>query len=250
MRWLALALFLITTPLAAQRDRPHFRGSFGAAGGNYQFDSDLAGFDDDATAGMFQGRFEYTTRRGFGGGIRYEHFRTDRDESLFRDPNNILDRGTQARSNTLFAHASFRFEQHRFAMPVRFGLMFNSLVLDDDGASNPETDYASAGPFFEFEPEIVLLHRGPLELSIYALAGFGAAGTSIELDGDFRDYDSSTGYAMIEAGTRLKVGHAQFGIAFIGRYQSMDRSDFEGNNFIYGYDAGFEGVLFTMGVTF
>lgn len=250
MRWLALAMFLITTPLVAQRDRPFFRGSFGAAGGNYGFDSDLSGFDDDADAGLLQARFEYTTRKGIGGGIRFEHFRTDRDEGLFRDPSNVLDRGTQARSNTFLAHGTFRFQQHRFSMPVRFGILVNGLTLDDHGATDPETQYVSAGPFFEVEPELVLFHRGKIDLSVYAQAGFGVAGTSIEVDGDMRDYDSSTGFAMFEVGTRVTVGKAQFGVAFVGRYRSMDRSEFEGNSFIYGFDSSFEGVLFTAGITF
>jgi len=256
MRWLALALFLTATTLVAQRDRPYFRASFGAAGGNYGFDSDLAGFDDDADAGLLQARFEYTTRKGIGGGIRFEHFRTERDEGLFRDPSNLFDRGTQARSSTFLAHGTFRFEQHRFSMPVRFGILVNGLTLDDHAATDPETDYVSAGPFFEVEPELILFHRGKMEMSVYTQAGFGAAGTLIEVDGeldangDLREYESSTGFAMFEVGTRLKVGKAQFGIAFVGRYQSMDRSEFEGNNFIFGYDSGFEGVLLTAGVTF
>ncbi len=79
---------------------------------------------------------------------------------------------------------------------------------------------------------------------------FGVGGTSIEVDGGFRDYESATGFGMVEAGTRLRIGRAQVGIAFIGRYQSMDRSELEGNSFIFGYDSEFEGVLFTAGFCF
>lgn len=250
MRLLALAVFLLSASVVAQGTRPHFRGSFGVAGGNYHFDSDLAGFDDEVDAGLLQARVEYTGRKHIGGGIRFEQFGTDRDEGLFRDPTNFFDRGTQARSSTLLAHGTFLFQQHRFTMPVRIGLLVNRFVLDDHSATNPETTYLSLGPFFEVEPELVLLRRGKLEWSVYGQFGFGVGGTSIEVDGDPRDYDSSTGFAMVEAGTRLRIGKALLGIAFIGRYQSMDRSEFEGNSFIFGYDSEFEGVLFTAGFRF
>ena len=249
MRWLALPLLLLSAELVAQRPI-HFHGGFGVAGGTYNFDSDLAGFDDDATAGLLQAEFEVTSRRGFGGGFRYEYSMTENNEGLFRDVGNPFDEGTQARSGTFLAHATYLIHQHRFRMPVRVGLLINSLTLDDDGAVNPETSYFSAGPFFEIEPEVTLLHAGAFEWSIYAQLGFGVAGTSIEADGDFRDYESTSGFGMIEAGTRVHVGPANFGIAFIGRYQSMDRSDIEGGTFIYGYDSDFEGVLISAGFSF
>lgn len=249
MRWLALPLLLLSTQLVAQRTI-RFHGGLGVAGGTYNFDSDLSGFDDNATSGLLQAEFEVTNTRGFGGGFRYEHFITEDNEGLFPDANNAFDQGTQARSGTFLAHATYLVSQHRFRMPVRVGLLINGLTLDDDGATNPETTYVSAGPFFEIEPEVTLVRAGALEWSLYAQLGFGIAGTSIEVDGDFRDYDSASGFGMIEAGTRLHVGQANFGIAFIGRYHSMDRSDIEGNSFIYGYDSDFQGVLISAGFSF
>ena len=247
MRWLALPLLVLSTALVAQRP-VHFHGGFGVAGGTYNFDSDLSGFDDDATAGLLQMEFEVTNRRGLGGGIRYEYFITEEDEGLFR--NNAFDEGTQARSGTFLMHGTYLVSQHRFRMPVRIGLLINSLTLDDEGAINPETNYFSAGPFFEIEPEVTLVRAGPLRWSLYAQLGFGIAGTSIDVDGDFRDYDSASGFGMIEAGTRMRVGPANFGIAFIGRYQSMDRSDIESGSFVYGYDSDFEGLLISAGFSF
>lgn len=249
MRWLALPLLVLSSALVAQRP-VHFHGGFGVAGGTYAFDSDLAGFDDDATAGLFQTEFEVTNRRGLGGGIRFEYFVTEEDEGLFRNPSNIFDEGTQARSSTFLLHGTYLVSQHRFRMPVRIGLLINSLTLDDEGTINPETNYFSAGPFFEIEPEVTLVRAGPVRWSLYAQLGFGIAGTSIDVDGDFRDYDSASGFGMIEAGTRMRVGPANFGIAFIGRYQSMDRSDIEAGSFIYGYDSDFEGLLISAGFSF
>lgn len=250
MRWLSMVFVLISSSIVAQDERPHFRGSFGMAGGTYHFDSDLTGFDDSVNAGLLQARFEYTSARRVGGGIRFEYFGTNRDEGLFPDPADLSDYGTQARSSTLLAHATFRLEQHRFTMPVRVGLLVNGLILDDRSAVDPETSYLSAGPFFEIEPELVLTRRGELQWSVYAQLGFGAGSTAIDVDGISRDYRSTVGFGMVEAGTRLRIGKAQIGIAFIGRYQSMDRSEFEDNSFIFGYDSEFEGVLLTAGFSF
>ena len=250
MRALTLSIALISAAATAQEDRPHFRGSIGIAGPSYRFDSDLAGFNDSVDAGLLQARFEFTSSRRFGGGIRIEHFATDRDEGLFRDPAVASDRGVQARNTSFLAHATFRFDQHRLTAPVRVGLLVNNLVLDDSLAADPETNYCSAGPCIEFEPELTVFRRGDVELSIYGQLGFGSGPTSIDIDGDGRDYDSWSGLAAIETGARLRLGHAQFGIAFIGRYHSMDRSDLEGNSFVYGYDSEFEGILLTAGVIF
>ncbi|MCK5943169.1 MAG: outer membrane beta-barrel protein [Planctomycetes bacterium] len=248
MRWLVLSLLLLTAPLTAQR--PLFRGGIGLSGGAYNFDSDLGGFDDDATAGLFQAEFEVTSRRGYGGGLRYEAFATDDDKSLFRSPSDPNDRGTQARSASFFGHFTYRIQQHRFAMPVRVGLLFHGLVLDDQGTSNPETTYASLGPMFEIEPELTLVRAGPVRWSIYGQFGVGVAGTAIDVDGDFRDYESDSAFLNLEAGTRVAFGPAEFGLAFIGRYQSMDRSDIEASQFVYGFDAGYQGLLLTAGFRF
>jgi len=248
MRWLALLPLLLTTPLLAQR--PLFRGGLGFSGGRYDFDSDLAGFDDDATAGLFQAEFEVVSRKGFGGGVRYEAFTTDDDEGLFRDPSNPLDRGTRATSGSFQGHFTYLIRQHRFEMPMRVGVLFNGLLLDDKGTVNPETRYASLGPFFEFEPEVTLVRSGNLRWSLYGQFGVAITGTAIDVDGDFRDYVSDSAFLNVEAGTRLAFGPAVFGLAFIGRYQSMDRSDIEAGQFVFGFDGGYEGVLLTAGVRF
>jgi hypothetical protein len=250
MRWVALLLLLLSAPLVAQRSRPYFHVGLGVAGGNYSFDSDLSGFDDNASAGFLMLEFEATTRKGFGGGLRYEYFVSDDEEGLFRDPNNALDQGTQARSGTLFAHATYLVTQHRFSMPVRVGLLFNGLTLDDGGSSNPESTYGSIGPLFEVEPELTLTRANGLQWSIYGQLGVGVAATSIEFDGDSRDYESTSAFATIEAGTRLRLLSFDIGLAFVGRYQGMDRSDIRRGNFVEGYDASFQGIMLSAGFSF
>ena len=249
-RILALTTALIAGTATAQDATPHFRGSFGFADGSYRFDSDLAGFNDRVDAELLQARFEFTSPRRIGGGVRIEYSATERDEGLFLDPTNPADRGVQARNTNVFAHATYRLNQHRFAMPLRFGVMVNNLVLDDSLAADPETNYLSVGPHFEVEPELTLLRRGKTELSVYAQFGFGSSPTFIDIDGESRDYRSWSSFATIETGARMRFGNAQFGIAFIGRYNSMAESEIEGNSFVYGYDAEFEGLLLTAGVVF
>lgn len=243
-----LALTLAVAPLTAQE--PLFRGSIGLSGGAYQFDSDLAGFDERADAGLFLAEFEATSARGYGGGIRYESFASDRGNGLFRDPADPLDPGTRASSGTFQAHFTYLVRQHRFEMPVRAGLFLNGLALDDRTAATPETTYSSFGPYFEIEPELTVLRRGAVRWTVYGQLGFGAAGTSIDVDGDARDYESDSGFFNLEFGTRVSYGVAEFGLAFVGRYQSMDSSSIEDGQFVYGFDAGYEGLLLTAGVRF
>ena len=59
----SLAVSLAVTPLYAQD--PSFRGSIGFSGGSYEFDSDLAGFDERADAGLFLAEFEATAANGY-----------------------------------------------------------------------------------------------------------------------------------------------------------------------------------------
>ena len=56
------------------------------------------------------------------------------------------------------------------------------------------------------------------------------------------------GPLVLKKGTT--IGPAEVGLAFVGRYQSMDASDVEAGQFIYGFDAGYEGVLLSAGVRF
>lgn len=248
---LATAL-LTAAALPAQQPQGRFRATVGLAGGSYGFDSELAGFDDRGDAGMLQLAAEGTTSAGIGGGLRLELAATDDADGLFRS--SAADTGTEARNLNVFGHFTYRIEQHRFAMPVRVGLMCNSLRLDDRDGGRPDHDYLSLGPAFEIEPELTLLRRRPLRWSIYGLLGLGAGATTIDVEGDPRDYESSTACFAIEAGTRLCLDHAEFGLAYIGRFRSMARSTFEryGSSYDYvqGYDDDFQGLLLTFGVRF
>ena len=241
-------LLLATAPLTAQD--PLFRGSLGISGGSYRFDSDLPGFNERADTGLFQVEFEAAAANGYGGGFRFESFTSDDDDGLFRIAGDPLDRGTRASGSTFQAHFTYLIRQHRFEMPLRAGLMLNGLVLEDQGAPDPETSYGSFGPFAEIEPEITLSHHGATTWSAYGLFGFGVTGTEIEVDGDPRDYRSDSGFVSVEVGTRLTFGYAEIGIALFGRYQSMDPSSIEDGQFLYGFDGGYEGVLLTAGVRF
>ncbi len=243
---LSLLLFasLTCSVLTAQgRERPYFRGSLGLAGGSFDFMTDTGSLDDDTDAGLFQLEFEATSPGGIGGGIRYEGLATDDDLFVVNGTP-----PTEARSGSLFAHFTYRVEEHRFAIPIRIGLLLNGLTLEDDAGF--ETTYASIGPYFEVEPELTLVRRGGFRWSLYGLLGVGAAATAIDVDQDFRDYESSTGFVGLEAGTRLRAGPAEFGVGYVGRFQSMDESDVEAGQVVLGYDADFHGVLFTFGLVF
>jgi hypothetical protein len=253
MRWLPpLALSILAADLSAQT--PVFRASLGFSGGfsggSYGFTSDLAGFDDDADADLVQAEFEATSARGFGGGLRYERSATESGAGLFRDPAFPADPGLRATNDALRIHFTYRLQQHRFEMPIRAGLHFGGLTLEDEAALTPDTRYSSFGPFFEVEPELLLLRAGAARWSVYGQLGVGIAGTAIEIDGDPRDYRSDSALFDVEFGTRVSFGLAEIGLAFVGRYQSMNPSDVEAGQFVYGFDAGFEGVMLSAGVRF
>jgi hypothetical protein len=252
MRTRTSALFLSTlcattllAPLAAQdREEPRFRIGLALSGGRFDFDTEGNNLDDDQSAGMFRLQFEGTSSRGFGGGVRLE--------SMVSDDDMFVGNGfaaTEASNGSLFGHFTYRFESHRFAMPIRAGLLLNGLVLDEV-ASSDEVTYGSLGPYFEIAPEITLARSGKTAWSLYGELGFGGGFTSIDVEGDSNDYESSTGFFGLELGTRLLIHKIELGLAFVGRWQSMDESDPENNLVVRGYDAEYTGLLFSFGVVF
>jgi|GEM_PF-2952640 len=254
MHRLTLALLTLALPITAQE--PVFRGSIGFSGGSYGFTSDLPEFDDSADADMFLARFEATTAGGYGGGFRFESLTSDDTNGLFREPlnsnnpNGPLTAGTKARNDTFQAHFTYLVRQHRFEMPVRAGLILNGLVLDEQTATTPESDYVSFGPYIEIEPEVTLLLRETVRWSAYGQFGFGVARTDIDIDGDPRDYSSDTSFANIELGMRVLLGPAEISVAYVGRFQSMDQSSIESGQFVYGFESDYQGLLLTAGVRF
>ncbi len=233
-------------PGGREREEPRFRIGMGLAGGRFEFDTERSLLDGDADAGMFRLQFEGVGRRGIGGGIRFESVGTDDD--LFT---NAGFAPTEAWNGTVFGHFTYRFEQHRFVMPMRAGLMSNIVVLDEQGfGPSDDVGYWSFGPYFEVAPEVILTRSRRTRWSLYAEFGFGFGGTYIDVDNDPREYESATFFSGIEAGTRLTLGVAELGIAYVGRWQTMDESDPEAGLVALGYDADFQGLLLTFAVRF
>ena len=127
--------------------------------------------------------------------------------------------------------------------------MLNSLELQGS-TNNLGTTYSSVGPQFEMAPELVLWRRRGVQWQLYGEFGFGIAATHIDFDGDSNDYWSSTGFAGVEIGTRLRLSAFELGLAYIGRWQSMAESNDVNSFFAQGYDASFNGLLLTMGIEF
>lgn len=242
-------------PARREREEPRFRVAMGLAGGEFEFDTERSLLDGETDAGLFRLQFEGVSRRGIGGGVRFESLGTDDD--LF---NNAGFAPTEAWNGTVFGHFTYRFEQHRFIMPMRAGLMSNFVGLDEQGfGSGEDVAYWSFGPYFEFAPEVILARSGRtrsgapgLSWSLYGEFGFGFGGTYIDVDNDFREYESVTFFSGLEVGTRLTLGAIELGVAYLGRFQTMDESDPEGfpSLVAFGYDADFQGLLLTFGVRF
>lgn len=242
---LPILLLGLAAPVVAQEpESPRFRVALGLAGGYFDYDTDGSNLDDDTDAGFFRLQFEGTSKRGFGGGLRLESYASDDD--LFAGTGFAE---SEASNGTLFAHFTYRFEEHRFAMPVRIGLMLNGLVLTEN-ATNDESTYGSIGPYFEIAPEFTIAGRRNVQWSLYGEIGVGVGGTAIDFDGDANDYDSATAFFGLELGTRLRLANFEVGVAYLGRWQSMDESDEENGLVALGYDAQFQGLMVSVGVVF
>lgn len=240
-----LATLLAAAPLAAQdREDARFRIGLGLAGGRFRFDTDGSNLQDRTDAGLFRLSFEATSARGIGGGARLEGFGSDDD--LFADSGFTP---AEASDGSLFGHFTYRLESHRFAMPLRVGLLFHGLTLTDQ-TTDAEITYASVGPMFEIAPEFTLVHRGKTTWSLFGEVGVGVGGTAIDVDGDSNNYDSVTSFFGLELGTRVQFGPIELGLSYLGRWQSMDESDPEGGLVVLGYDADFQGLQFGFAVVF
>ncbi len=245
MRSALPVVLLLASSLAAQdRESPRFRVGLGLSGGQFDFDSDDSPLRGDTDAGLLRLQFEGTSRRGIGGGVRLEGIASDDD--LFVDQGFTA---SEASNSTLFGHFTWRLEEHRFAMPIRLGLLLNGFELQEV-QSGAETTYSSFGPYFEIAPELTLTRSGKTNWSIYGEFGFGAAATAVDLSGDNRDYETSSGFAGVEIGTRLTFSKVEFGLAYVGRWQSADESDPEGGFVAPGYDTDYQGLLFTFALVF
>ncbi len=246
LRLLAIAA-LLALPLAAQDDSAaRWRIGLGLGGGTLDFDAD-GGFGDAGDAGAFRLGFEGTSRRGFGGGLRIESFAG----SDLRPGGGADD--YDVGFGSLFGHFTYRLQQHRFAMPIRFGLLANALTLDNTTTSvSDETSFSTVGLLAEIAPEFTLVRGASSAWTLYGEFGLGGGSTMIEADGTSEDWDSTTTMSGVELGSRVYLGACELSVAYVGRWQSMDQTDPGdlGGPSLPGYDASFHGVMFGVAVVF
>ncbi len=243
--FLLLAL-AAATPLTAQGERefPNFRVdlSFGAGNAEHNTEgSDLAGNTD---AAFFRIQFEGISDHGFGGGARLEAWQSD--DNLFTGAGYPA---TESRTSSLFGHFTYLVAEDRFRMPVRAGLLFQGHTLRETD-TDEEVTFSSFGPQFEVAPEWFFTNKSKFRWSIYSELSFALAGTVVEVDNVSGDFDSATWMYGFELGTRIYWRHFEFGLAYLSRGHAMDESDPNGSAVALGYDAGFDGFLFTLGATF
>jgi hypothetical protein len=243
-----LGVSLAATAQEPERFDPRIRLNFGYAYGEYRFEEIGSNADDETDADLYRMHVEMLTERGIGGGFRAEVMVSEGD--LFRDAG-FLD--TEARQGSFFGHFTYLVEGHRFAMPVRAGFLADFLTLEEEVTEN-EIDYFTFGGRFEIAPEITLARSRGFGLAMYGEMGMGFGFTTIEVNdftsNDDDEFEAGTFYFGLEAGMRMRFGKATLGVAYLGRWQSMDESDDEDGLFIFGYDAEFNGILFNLGVTF
>lgn len=235
-------------PLAAQDDDvARWRVGLGLGGGALEYDADLPQLRDTSTAGALRLGFEGTSRRGFGGGLRLESYGAG-DVDFSGSPDEF-----ELGLGSLFGHFTYRVHSHRFAMPVRIGLLANALTLDNTtSAADDAVTYSTAAFYAEFAPEFTLARRGETVWTLYGEVGVGGGGTTIEVDGNGEEWDSTTGFSGLEVGSRLYLGSVELSLAFVARRQSMDESDLgdRGSGSFPGYDATYTGAMFGFAMIF
>lgn len=241
-----LAMLALACPLTAQVGPllPDFRVDLSFGGGSAEHHTDGSGLDGDTDAGFFRIQFEGFSDSGLGGGVRIEGWQSDDD--LFTDAG---EDPTEATTSSLFGHFSYLLEDHRFRMPMRVGLLLHGHTLRDT-TTDDEATFTSVGPQFELGPEVFLSNAPNVKWSLYSEFGLAVAATTVEIDGDADEYDSSSWMYGFEFGSRLYLSHFELGLAYVSRGQTMDESDPEDDTVIFGYDARFDGLLFTIGAVF
>jgi hypothetical protein len=239
---------LFALPAVAQDDpSARWRIALGLGAGSLDYDEDGLPRSDSNSAGAFRLGFEGTSRRGYGGGLRLESFAAT--ELELDNAGNEYDVGF----GSLFGHFTYRLQSHRFAMPIRIGLLANALTADNTTSTvADEASFSTVGIYTEFAPEFTLARRGSTEWTLYGEVGLGGGGTTVEVDGDEREWDSSTFFTGLEFGSRVRLGVCELSLAFVGRWQSMDESDPDGSPAVtfLPYDASFTGVMFGFAVVF
>jgi hypothetical protein len=240
---LPLAILLAGALTAQAPAEPRYRIGLGLGGGNFDYSTDDSPLDGDADAALVRLQFEGIGRKRMGGGVRIEHYNIDSD--IFDDAGVL---GTDAWQAHTFGHFTYRMESHRFAMPMRAGLVFDGLMFEEPNGA--ETSFFTVGPYFELAPEVTLVQAKTTQWSLYGEFGTGFGGTSIEVDGIGEDFWSFTTFAGVELGTRLTLGPIELGLGFLSRWRWMDESDPENGFVVFGNDSDFQGVLFTCTVVF
>ena len=225
-----------------RRSRFHFYGMFSAAVGDYDFDDDFYGHDDNS-ANMARLRFGGGDRRGNGGGVDFKFLVPDDDPY----------ENTAVELDTSQFDFFFFFMHHasasRFRMPLRVGPYLSS-VFTELNSNGDDTDYTNIGVRLEIEPEVVLMDTGELELSLVTLFSIGGHATFIDDDVSDQEYLSSGGTFNAEAGVRMRIGDIAVGSSFVFNKMTIDQSDPENGVRIPRLETEFTGVQFTVGVRF
>lgn len=232
-------------PLVAQDpDSPRFRIGMGLGAGNVSHSTDGSGLAGDTSTFVSRLQFEGTSRKGFGGGFRFESMLSDDD--LF-SPRGFA--AAEARSFSGFGHFTYRLQADRFEMPMRAGPIFDVYTLEEQN-TGLEAQFTSFGFYTEVAPEFALVLDDAFRWSLYGEFGFGFTGTGTDIDGDSREYDSWSFLFGVEVGTRFRFRKVDFGLAYVGRFWRMDESDPENGQVVLGFDRVTHTAMLTFGILF
>ena len=229
-------------PRDRRKRRFHFYGMFSGGVGDYDFDDDVYGHDDN-TATLARMRFGAGNRHGNGGGVDLKF--------LFPDDNPYENTAVELDVSQfdMFFFFMHQASAGRFRMPLRVGPYVSGVntELNSNGAN---TDYTNFGVRLEIEPEVVLMDSEGMGLSVVTLFSLGGHATYIDDDLTNDEYHSSGWTFNAEAGLRMRIGNIAVGSSFIYNEMTIDQSDRENGFRIPRLETEFTGVQFTVGVRF
>lgn len=224
---------------------PRFVGELAIGGGRLEHHTRGSTLDDDTSAAYVRLQFEAYADRGFGGGIRIEGVGSDDD--MFESAGFPA---SEASSGEVFVYFAYRPPQLQSELPLRVGLLLHDYGLEEN-TTEDRIDFASVGIRLEAMPEVVLHESDNLRWSIYGGGSIAVGRTRIDTDPDTFEADSDTTLYGVDIGTRLRFGrHANLGIGWVYRSQTVDRSEIVDGNFFFGIEQTFSGLLLSFGMTF
>lgn len=231
-------------PDATELDRAWnrvFEASIGGFSGSYEHDID-GSESDSASASYGLLVLEAGDPRGFGGGLRARHGKSDQE--LFED----LGPPAEAISAEGSLYLLYRWcPTERFRMPARIGPWVDGIKLSFDNSD--EIEWITYGGQIGVSPEYEILDGRSLALTIFGDVSLSFGTTDIDADvgGNSESFDGSSRAVALEFGPRIHFGPCFASLSYRFRRFTADESDSVGGISVRGFDGTTQGAVLMLG---